>query len=49
MSPLTVVSTGLATMLSAHPQRVQLVELEFGFDSCNPDVILYDAAGLQGW
>ncbi len=47
VSPLEVVATGLATMLSSRPDRVQLVELEFGFDSCNPDVVLYDAAGLH--
>ncbi|WP_139977383.1 helix-turn-helix transcriptional regulator [Nocardioides litoris] len=47
VSPLEVVSTGLAAMLGHHPSEVEVVPLATGRDAVDPDVVLYDAAGLH--
>lgn len=47
VSPTEVVETGLTAMLTNHPERVEVVDLQVGFDAHDPDVILYDAAGLH--
>ncbi len=47
VSPLDAVADRLGAMLSHFPERVQVVDLAFGFESDNPDVVLYDAGALR--
>jgi DNA-binding NarL/FixJ family response regulator len=46
VSKIDVVATGLSSLLGRHADRVDVVDVEAGFGAPDPDVVLYDVAGL---